>query len=61
MNYDELREEKINGIEAKLRNGQYVSPFKMMPYRFELKSRLSDDQNALDELNKLIDFANESI
>lgn len=61
MNYEEIREDKIKGIEKKLRNGQHVSPFKIMPYRAELKSRLSDNQDALDELDKLIDFANESL
>jgi hypothetical protein len=61
MNYEELREQKMSDIEKKLRAGQHVSPFKIMPYRFELKSRLSDNQDALDELDKLIDFANESL
>ena len=61
MNYAELRESKIKDIEKKLRNNEPVSRWAVGPYRFELRQRLSDDQNALEELEKLIEYANESI
>ena len=38
-----------------------VSRWAVGPYRFELRQRLSDDENALEELEKLIEYANESI
>jgi len=61
MNYEELREQNIAKYEQQLRNNEYVKPFKIMPYRFELRERLKDDENASYELEKLIDFANESL
>tara|TARA_B110000093_G_C12801562_1_gene339051 strand:- start:118 stop:306 length:189 start_codon:yes stop_codon:yes gene_type:complete len=61
MNYQELREFKIKDIEKKLRKNKSVSRWAVGPYRFELRQRLSDDENALEELEKLIEYANESI
>ena len=61
MNHEELKEQKINEYEQKLRNNEQVKPFWVFPYRFELRERLKDDENASYELEKLIDFVNESL
>lgn len=61
MNYEQLRESKIQDIEKKLRKSESVSRWAVNPYRFELRQRLSDDENALEELEKLIEYINESI
>lgn len=61
MNYEQLRKSKIQDIEKKLRHNESVSRWAVGPYRFELRQRLSDDENALEQLEKLIEYANESI
>ena len=61
MNYEQLKESKIQDIEKKLRKNESVSRWAVNPYRFELRQRLSDDENALEELEKLIEYINESI
>ena len=61
MNYEQLRESKIQDIEKKLRKNESVSRWAVNPYRFELRQRLSDNENALEELEKLIEYINESI
>ena len=61
MNYQEIRERKIEEIAGKLRRGESVRPWAVMPYRNELESILSEDEEALFELRILVDFANESI
>ena len=61
MNYEQLRESKIQDIEKKLRKNESVSRWAVNPYRFELRQRLSYDENALEELEKLIEYINESI
>ena len=61
MNYAEIREQRIDELEKKLRNNEYVRVWNVMPYRFELRDRLVDDERASEYLRECIDLANDTI
>ena len=61
MNYAEIRQQKIDELEKKLRNNEHVRIWNVMPYRFELRDRLVDDENASEYLRECIDLVNESL
>lgn len=61
MNYQELRQQKIEELETKLRNNEHVKIWNVYPYRFELRDRLVDDERASDYLRELIDLINETL
>lgn len=60
MNYEELKEMKIDDLERKILNNQPVSRFAVYPYRKELKERLKFNDSASEYLDELIESANES-
>ena len=61
MNYQELRQQKIEELETKLRNNEHVKIWNVYPYRFELRDRLVDDERALDYLRECVDLINETL
>lgn len=61
MNYQELRQQKIEELEKKLRNNEHVKIWNVYPYRFELRDRLVDDERALDYLRECVDLINETL
>lgn len=61
MNYQELRQQKIEELETKLRNNEHVKIWNVYSYRFELRDRLVDDERALEYLQECIEFINDSL
>ena len=61
MNYAELKQQRIDELEKKLRNNEYVRVWNVIPYRFELRDRLVDDERASEYLRECIDLANDTI
>tara|TARA_R100000951_G_C2652234_1_gene184731 strand:+ start:6095 stop:6280 length:186 start_codon:yes stop_codon:yes gene_type:complete len=61
MNYQELRQQKIEELETKLRNNEHVKIWNVYPYRFELRDRLVDDERASDYLRECVDLINETL
>lgn len=61
MNYEELKQQKIDELEKKLRNNEYVRVWNVMPYRFELRDRLKDNERASEYLRECIDLAKDTI
>ena len=61
MNYQELRQQKIEELETKLRNNEHVKIWNVYPYRFELRDRLVDDERASDYLRELVDLIHETL
>ena len=61
MNYQELRQQKIEELETKLRNNEHVKIWNVYPYRFELRDRLVDDERAADYLRECVDLINETL
>ena len=61
MNYLELRQQKIEELETKLRNNEHVKIWNVYPYRFELRDRLVDDERASDYLRECVDLINETL
>ena len=61
MNYEELKQQKIDELEKKLRNNEHVRIWNVMPYRFELRERLKDNERASEYLRECIDLAKDTI
>ena len=61
MNYEELKHQKIDELEKKLRNNEHVRIWNVMPYRFELRERLKDNERASEYLRECIDLAKDTI
>lgn len=61
MIYDELRQEKIEKYAQQLRNNEPVKRFAIYPYRNELRNILSDDEEALRELEFYIESVQETL
>jgi hypothetical protein len=61
MNYEELKEMKIDDLERKILNNQPVSRFAVYPYRKELRERLKFNDDASEYLEELIESVNETL
>ena len=51
------RKLKIKNIADRLINGEKVSRWEVMPYRFDLRVKLKDNEEALHELEIMIECA----
>jgi hypothetical protein len=61
MNYEELKELKVDEYEKKLLNNQPLSRFAVYPYRKELRERLKFNDDATEYLEELIESVNETL
>ena len=61
MNFQEIKQREIDELEKKLRNNEHVRIWNVMPYRFELRERLKDNERASEYLRECIDLAKDTI
>ena len=61
MNFQEIKQREIDELEKKLRNNERVRIWNVMPYRFELRERLKDNERASEYLRECIDLVKDTI
>ena len=61
MNEDIERSQRVNDLADALINDQHVSRWDIMPFRYELREKLQEHEDALYTLEYLIESALESL
>ena len=52
---------KANKLNKDIKAGEKVSPFQVFPLRFRMIKQAGKDFELIEEINRLVDFARESL